>query len=598
MEKVTRKLATILAADCAGYSELMDKNEELTLQNLKICRSIIDPIIEEYGGRIFNTAGDSVVAEFSSTVESVNAGIIIQKTLSDRNKKSDPDSQLLWRIGIHLDDVIIEGDNIYGTGVNIAARLEGECKPGEILISRMVSEQVRKRISFAVNAEGTRSLKNISEPVEVFSIAPEISEKLDETKSIELNEVTSNSNTKVTSSLKAKAEVPKIALVPFSNLNNDEESGYLVDGIVEDLITEFSMIKELEVLSRQSSFEFRESNQDIDEFSKKFGLNFIVSGSVRTSGKRVRLSIQLNDPTIDKVIWSNRYDRIMEDIFDLQDEIVQTVAIALVGEIEINSLNRAKRKPTENMNSYDFLLRGKELHHKFEKDANHEALNMFDKAIQADPNNAQAYAWKACTVGQALFRNYSDVDDETLIQETIELIENAHELNENDFECHRMMSAVYLSQHNYRLAEEHGRKSYDINPNDPRVVSGFGEVLVRVGKVDEGIAHLQKAYELDPVPQGQTNSDKRLSDLVLGHFMNSDFENCVEFGNSMQALDPRSWIFRSFALDKIGEFSNQLDEAKKWKESQNIADWAGAIDRFHIPDEKMVEDIKEFVATI
>ena len=590
MEKVTRKLATILAADCAGYSELMDKNEELTLENLKICRSIIDPIIEEYGGRIFNTAGDSVVAEFSSTVESVNSGIVIQKTLSDRNKESDPASQLLWRIGIHLDDVIIEGDNIYGTGVNIAARLEGECKPGEILISRMVSEQVRKRISFAVNAEGTRSLKNISEPVEVFSIAPENSEKLVEEKIIELSEVTS--------SPKVKAEVPKIALVPFSNLNNDEESGYLVDGMVEDLITEFSMIKELEVLSRQSSFEFRESNQDIDEFSKKFGLNFIVSGSVRTSGKRVRLSVQLNDPTIDKVIWSNRYDRIMEDVFDLQDEIVQTVAIALVGEIEINSLNRAKRKPTENMSSYEFLLRGKELHHKFEKNANHDALDMFDKAIEADPNNAQAYAWKACTVGQAMARNYSDEDGETLLEEAMKLVKNAHELNENDFECHRMMSAVYLSQHNYRLAEEHGRKSYDINPNDPRVVSGYGEVLVRVGKFDEGIEHLQKAYELDPVPQGQTNSDKRLSDLVLGYFMKSDFENCIETGNSMQTLDTRSWVFHSFALDKIGEFNNQLEEAKKWKASQNIDDWAGAIDRFHIPDETRVEDIRQFVEGI
>ena len=588
MKKVTRKLTTILAADCAGYSELMDKNEELTLENLKICRSIIDPIIEEYGGRIFNTAGDSVVAEFSSTVESVNAGIIIQKTLFDRNKKSDSISQLVWRIGIHLDDVIIEGDNIYGTGVNIAARLEGECKPGEILVSRMVSEQVRKRIGFAVNAEGKKSLKNISEPVEVFSITPETSENLEE--KIEINKVTTN--------LKAKAEVPKIALVPFSNLNNDEESGYLVDGIVEDLITEFSMIKELEVLSRQSSFEFRESNQDIGKFSKKFGLNFIVSGSVRTSGKRVRLSIQLNDPTIDKIIWSNRYDRILEDVFDLQDEIVQTVTIALVGEIEITSLNRAKRKPTENISSYEFLLRGKELHHKFEKNANHDALDMFDKAIEADPNNAQAYAWKACTVAQAMARNYSDKDAETLLQEAMKLVKNAHELNENDFECHRMMSAVFLSQHNYRLAEEHGRKSYDINPNDPRVVSGYGEVLVRVGKFDEGIAHLQKAYELDPVPQGQTNSDKRLSDLVLGYFMKSDFENCIETGDSMQTLDTRSWIFRSFSLDKIGEFGGQLEEAKKWKVSQNIDDWAGAIDRFHIPDEKRVEDIRQFLESI
>jgi adenylate cyclase len=588
MKKVTRKLTTILAADCAGYSDLMDKNEELTLENLKICRSIIDPIIKEYGGRIFNTAGDSVVAEFSSTVESVNAGIIIQKTLFDRNKKSDTISRLVWRIGIHLDDVIIEGDNIYGTGVNIAARLEGECKPGEILVSQMVSEQVRKRISFAVNAEGKKSLKNISEPVEVFSITPEISEKLEE--KIEIKKVTTNLN--------AKDEAPKIALVPFSNLNNDEESGYLVDGIVEDLITEFSMIKELEVLSRQSSFEFRESNQDIGEFSKKFGLNFIVSGSVRTSGKRVRLSIQLNDPTIDKVIWSNRYDRILEDVFDLQDDIVQTVAIALVGEIEITSLNRAKRKPTENISSYEFLLRGKELHHKFEKNANHDALDMFDKAIEADPNNAQAYAWKACTVAQAMARNYSDKDDDTLLQEAMKLVKNAHELNENDFECHRMISAVRLSQHNYRLAEEHGRKSYDINPNDPRVVSGYGEVLVRVGKFDEGIAHLQKAYELDPVPQGQTNSDKRLSDLVLGYFMKSDFENCIETGDSMQTLDTRSWIFRSFSLNKIGEFGGQLEEAKKWKVSQNIDDWAGTIDRFHIPDEKRVDDIRKFIESI
>ena len=588
MKKVTRKLTTILAADCAGYSDLMDKNEELTLENLKICRSIIDPIIKEYGGRIFNTAGDSVVAEFSSTVESVNAGIIIQKTLFDRNKKSDTISQLVWRIGIHLDDVIIEGDNIYGTGVNIAARLEGECKPGEILVSRMVSEQVRKRISFAVNAEGKKSLKNISEPVEVFSITPEISENLEE--KIEINKVTTNLNT--------KAEAPKIALVPFSNLNNDEESGYLVDGIVEDLITEFSMIKELEVLSRQSSFEFRESNQDIGEFSKKFGLNFIVSGSVRTSGKRVRLSIQLNDPTIDKVIWSNRYDRILEDVFDLQDDIVQTVAIALVGEIEITSLNRAKRKPTENISSYEFLLRGKELHHKFEKNANHDALDMFDKAIEADPNNAQAYAWKACTVAQAMARNYSDKDGDTLLQEAMKLVKNAHELNENDFECHRMISAVRLSQHNYRLAEEHGRKSYDINPNDPRVVSGYGEVLVRVGKFDEGIAHLQKAYELDPVPQGQTNSDKRLSDLVLGYFMKLDFENCIKTGDSMKTLDTRSWIFRSFSLNKTGEFGGRLEEAKKWKVSQNIDDWAGTIDRFHIPDEKRVDDIRQFMESI
>ena len=241
--------------------------------------------------------------------------------------------------------------------------------------------------------------------------------------------------------------------------------------------------------------------RQIKEFSKQFDLDFLVTGGIRASGKRVRINIELSDANDESIIWSNKYDRVLEDIFDLQDEIVRKISIALLGEIEISSLQRSKRKPTENISSYEYLLRGKENHHKFTKEANFEALANFDKAIKADSNNAQAYAWKVCTLGQSMFRGFSDREASELMTEAKQNIEKALELNENDFECHRMLSAVYLSNHDYILAEDHGRKAFNVVPNDPRVLSGYGEVLVRVGKVDEGLELLNKAFDLDPIPQ-------------------------------------------------------------------------------------------------
>ena len=240
MTKVNRKLTTILATDCVGFSRLMEENEELTLQNLKACRSIIDPIIKDFGGRIFHTAGDSVIAEFNSPVECVNAAIEFQKSISERNNALDKTSSLIFRVGIHLDDVIIEGDNIYGSGVNIASRLEAVCSPGQILLSRTVKEQVSKKIEFVVNSLGFKALKNISDSFEVFQVSHEPPESIDR------QNIDSQSNL-------TKKYKPKLLVIPFTNTGKDEDSEYLVDGIVEDLITEFSMIKELDICSRQSA---------------------------------------------------------------------------------------------------------------------------------------------------------------------------------------------------------------------------------------------------------------------------------------------------------------------------------------------------------
>ena len=420
-------------------------------------------------------------------------------------------------------------------------------------------------------------MKNISNNFEVFSL-------LGDGKSKIKNISNKNINKK-----------PKFAILPSANTSKDEDSGFLVDGIVEDLITEFSMMREFEILSRQTTVNFKDENQDIKEFSKKFDLDFIVTGGIRASGKRVRISIELSDAKDDSIIWSNKYDRVLEDIFDLQDEIVRKISIALLGEIEISSLQRSKRKPTENISSYEYLLRGKENHHKFTKEACHEALKNFDKAIEADANNAQAYAWKCCTLGQAMFRGFSDQNPEEIFAEAKQNIDKALELNENDFECHRMLSAVYLSNHDYILAEDHGRKAFNMVPNDPRVLSGYGEVLVRTGKVDKGLELLNKAYELDPIPQGQSSSDNRVKDLILGYFFAKDYNKVVELSFDISLMDPRSVVLILYSRSQLKQDLEMSKEYKVLKSDFKETDWAQTVDRFHIQSEDIRKNLLKFI---
>ena len=580
MSKVKRKLATILATDCVDFSMHMEEQEEKTLASLKACRDIIDPIIEQFSGRIFHTAGDSVIAEFQSPVECVNAAIEFQNAILARNKKIEVDPKLLWRVGIHLDDIIIEGDNVYGNGVNIAARLESQCPVSEILISDIVRQQINKKIDEKIYPLGKVELKNISEAFEVFSILGDGLNKFKE---------------KLQKTINKKF---KFAILPFTNTGNDEDSGFLVDGICEDLITEFSMMREFEILSRQTSINFKDEKKDIKEFSKEFNLDFIVNGSIRASGKRVRINIELSDARDDSIIWSNKYDRVLDDIFDLQDEIVRKISITLLGEIEISSLQRSKRKPTENISSYEYLLRGKEKHHQFTKEANIEALECFDKAIEADPNNAQAYAWKTCTLGQAMFRGFSEQEPEIIFAEAKRNIDKSLECNENDFECHRMLSAVYLSNHDYILAEDHGKKAYDMVPNDPRVLSGYGEVLVRIGKVEEGLELLNKAFDLDPVPQGQSTSDNRIKDLILGYFFADNFNKVIELSFELRVMDSRSLALILYSRSMLDQDISTSDNYEFLKREFKDINWDQTVDRFHIPNKDLNDKLISYMKSI
>ena len=373
----------------------------------------------------------------------------------------------------------------------------------------------------------------------------------------------------------------KIAVIPFANLNKDEDGAFLVDGIVEDLITEFSMIKEIEILSRQSCFDFREKNYSIEQFKKEFDLDYVVSGSIRIINDRLRISVELSELNEGNVVWGCKFDKVKEDIFDIQDEIVRKITISLIGEIELSSLERAKRKPTENMTSYESLLKGKELHHRFTKEDNAESLKALDLSIQADRNNSQAYAWKACALGQAYGRGYRD-DTDQLISEIMENINKAVELNNNDFEAHRMLAEVHLSLHEFEKAYDHGFKSFQLNPNDPRVTSVFGEILIRIDKLDKGIELLEKAYELDPIPQGQNTSDRRLCALLTGYYLKNDFNKCKDLVNDISDIDFKSWLLstnihkkNNFNFDNLNWFINGS------KKFENI-DIELEIDRFHL----------------
>ena len=382
----------------------------------------------------------------------------------------------------------------------------------------------------------------------------------------------------------------KIAVIPFTNLNKDDQGAFLVDGIVEDLITEFSMIKEIEILSRQSCFDFRDKSYSMDQFKTDFNLDYVVSGSIRIIEDRLRISAELSEISEGNVIWANKYDRVKEDIFDIQDEIVRKITIALIGEIELSSLERAKRKPTENMNSYECLLKGKELHHKFTKEANEESLKVLDLSIEADKNNSQAYAWKACALGQAYGRGYKENTDE-LISEIIININKAVELNNNDFEAHRMLAEVHLSMHDFEKALNHGSKAFQLNPNDPRVSSVYGEILIRTDDLIKGINLLEKAYELDPIPQGQSTSDRRLYALLTGYYLSNDVIKCKELVDKVVEIDFKSWLLTS----DIFQSNNKSYESESWyKKGINQfkdLDFNLEVDRFHLNNDQLKNNL-------
>ena len=418
-EPVERRLTAILAADVAGYSRLIGADEEGTLAQLKAFRkTLVDPTIAKHRGRIVKTTGDGMLVEFASAVDAARCAVEVQRGMADENTEIPQAKRIEFRIGIHLGDIIIDDNDIFGDGVNIAARLESIAVPGGISISRAVHDQVRDRINVCFDDKGEIALKNIARPVQVFAVSGAKESK-----------TTVSPESKPALALPDK---PSIAVLPFTNMSGDPEQDYFADGMVEDIITALSHFKALFVIARNSSFTYKGRAVDVKQVGRELGVRYVLEGSVRKAANRVRITGQLVDTATGAHLWAERFDGGLGDIFDLQDQVTESVVGAIAPAVEKAEIERAKRKPTESLDAYTLYLRGLARQYQFaSRQANGEALRLFNSAIELDPDFASAYGRAAVCYANAKGSGWiSDTANE--IAEVTRLAQRAVELGKDD----------------------------------------------------------------------------------------------------------------------------------------------------------------------
>ena len=445
-----RRLAAILAADIEGYSRLMGADEVGTLRDLTQRRAILDGLIATHRGRIANTAGDSVLAEFGSAVDAVQCAVEAQAALAGANADLSLDRQINFRIGIHVGDVMIKGGDLFGDGVNIAARLQTLASAGGTCISGAAHDQVRKILPFAFADLGAQQVKNIEEPVRAFAVSTKGGSAI--------------AGYSVASVPLALPDKPSIAVLPFQNMSGDPEQEYFADGMVEDIITALSRKRLLFVIARNSSFTYKGKAIDIKQVGRELGVRYVLEGSVRKAGERVRITGQLIDAATGAHLWADKFDGALKDIFDLQDQITASVVGAIAPHLDLAEMDRAKRKPTESLQSYDYYLRGLAYHLQFTRAASDAALPLFGKAIELDPGFALAYAGLASLFVQRKAWLWSDDP----VADEIRAVGSA-------------------------------RQALQLSKDDALVLSNSGSALMFcTGETDEAVAHFQKAIGLDP----------------------------------------------------------------------------------------------------
>ncbi|MEJ1996542.1 MAG: adenylate/guanylate cyclase domain-containing protein, partial [Limibacillus sp.] len=366
-----------MSLDVVGYSRLMERDESGTLARLKAQRKeLIEPTIAKHRGRLVKLMGDGALVEFASAVDAVECAMALQEGMAERMSREPEDCRILYRIGVNIGDLIVEGDDLYGDGVNIAARLEGLAAPGSVYVSRNVVNQVKGKVGFFFEDLGQQSIKNISEPVQVFRV---------KTKSPAPNGITDATGPPPI------PDKPSIAVLPFNNLSSDPDQEYFADGMVEEIITALSRVRWLFVIARNSSFTYKGRTVDVKRVGRELGVRFVLEGSVRKAGNRVRITGQLIDANTGAHLWADNFDGALEDIFELQGQVTESVVGAIAPKLEQAEIERAKRKQTDNLDAYDYYLRGLAAMYQRNKEANEEALKLFSRAVDLDPTFSSAY---------------------------------------------------------------------------------------------------------------------------------------------------------------------------------------------------------------
>ena len=489
-DKIVRKIAVIFVTDVVGFSALMQKNENETLKNLRACRNILDRLFEEHGGRIFNTAGDSVLAQFQSAVSAVICATEFQKLVKQRNLSMSKESQMWFRIGLNMGDVIIEGMNLYGEGVNNAARLEALCQPGGVSLSKPIYDFARQKVELVFSDLGNQKVKNTT--LHAYDI---IIDGVEE-------RVLESSTGPVKA---AKNKLPTIAVMPFKNMSNDEEQEYFSDGVTEDIIANLSSWKSFPVISRNSTFSFKGKNVKSSEIAQQLGADYIVEGSIRKGGKKVRITANLVDAKDDQQVWSKRWDRALDDIFEVQDEVSQEVATLILPALKGKEQDRIKTKLPASFSAWDSYLKALAIYNQTwagndpDEAENSAFLELCDDAIAKDPNLCDAYVLKARRIYGNLYSSKNQDqrhENEALFND---LSFQAYSLDPNNPEAVSMYSRSFNIKGNYPQRLKYAKQALDLNPSHAGSNNDYGWALCNEKRFEEAEFYIEKAMEMNPI---------------------------------------------------------------------------------------------------
>ncbi len=491
VERVERRLAAVLAADVAGYSRLMGADEEGTLARLKeVRKTLVDPTIAKHRGRIVKTTGDGMLVEFASAVDAVRGAVELQRGMDDQNVSVSPDQRIEFRIGIHVGDIIIDDDDIFGDGVNVAARVENECEPGGVCLSGNAFEQIRGKTDFRFDDLGEKRLKNIERPVRLYAVQGATSAAATTTAAISIMQSDNNKPLPL-------PDKPSIAVLPFQNMSGDPEQEYFADGIVEDIITALSRFRSLFVIARNSSFTYKGRAVDIKQVGRELGVRYVLEGSVRKGGNRMRITAQLIDATSGAHVWADQYDRDPSDIFAVQDEMTASVAGIIEPALADAEQQRVLRKPPDSLDAWEAYQRGLWHFNRYSPEENKTALNFFRQAIALDPNFAPGHYGYALALQWEIWhfstRPFSEVQGLARAEAQI-----AVSLDDKDAMAHAILAHMMMWNSEWEAAIAEARTAIALNPNSAFVISMLGCVLGYGGYREESLTRLQQAMRASP----------------------------------------------------------------------------------------------------
>jgi len=564
---VKRRLAAVLAADVVGYSRLMGVDEARTLERLKSLRKeVVQPKITERKGRIVKLMGDGLLAEFPSVVEAVQCAVDIQEQMIGREADLPGEQRIRLRIGVNLGDIIVEGSDIYGDGVNVAARLEALADPDGICISGTVFDHVRGKVGLDFANLGEQQVKNINQPVQVYRIAPNSRADASEA-------VVASGGSVGELELPAK---PSIAVLPFTNMSDDPEQDYFADGISEDLITALSKIRWFFVIARNSTFTYKGQAVEVTQVGRELGVRYVVEGSVRKAGNRVRITAQLIDATTGRHVWAERYDRNLADIFELQDEMTQTIVGAVEPELSAAERERAARKAPGNLDAWETYQRGLWHLWNFTRDDNAKAQRVLRRAQELDPSFATAYAFESYSHYLDAMLGFSEAPDESLAA-ALTAAKRALALDDKDPVAYFALGRVYMMHGKHDASVAELETTISLNPSFAMAYHGLGSALMLSGRLEEAAEALDKAIRLsprDPVLWGLMCFRSMTCNLL------QQYEAAAEWGRRA-AHEPRAakggyWAYAVLAsalgnLGQTAEAREAVEEALRRKPDLSLS---------------------------